>query len=625
VRFFEQVIKRPVLTTAILIAIVGLAAHALIGLGIGVDPGLGRPAISISVPYSGVSTATVEREVVRPIERRVAGIPGIVRSEATARDDQGRVTLYFDFASDLHRAFQSIYDSVAVVRRELPIQAGEPVITHDDRRGPVLGPLGLVLTPMMLLGLALAIGILMDDAIVVRESIVRHRQVGTDSPATSTGRPATPVATVVLGTLATIAVVGPLAHTGGVAGNLLSALAITFIVATLVSSLSSVTFVPFLSRGARARRERGRRAHVTSLKRVDLWFDAAIDRYHELLASVLNHRRRTAAVAAVLLAMVAAIRSATGTVEMIPAPHPPQSPTEPADSSDTLVDLEIRGPDSRTLVGLGQHIAEESMTVPGIHGISVWPTVTTAEGPAEIDHLDTIRVAHVRLRIPETSAHDILSDLTDRLALIPLPPGYRLTQSGDIVDRNDMFRRVAEALGLSAAIVYLLLAIRWRSVAEPLAVLAALPLVLIGVLGATLITGATVNLFTLVGAGFCMALLVRHATPLIETARARLAHDLSMRVSLIEAARVRFRPVVAATIAVLAWMIPVAFTGGASAGPYRALGIAVIGGTIASVVTTLLIVPMLYSAVGDLRERGLVWLSTLRSVSSSVLPLEPGD
>src|SRR5262249_22093966 len=70
--------------------------------------------------------------------RRIAGIGGIVRTEASARDGVGRVAIYFDFASDLRRAHQAVHDSVAAVRRELPNQADEPVITQGDRGGPVV-------------------------------------------------------------------------------------------------------------------------------------------------------------------------------------------------------------------------------------------------------------------------------------------------------------------------------------------------------------------------------------------------------------------------------------------------------------------------------------------------------
>jgi len=306
VRFFNQIIKRPVVTIAILIAIVALAARALTGLEPGVDPAPGRPAISISVRYSGASPAVVEREVVRPIERRIAGIAGIVRTEATAREEQGRVAIYFDFARDLHRAFQAIHDSVAAARRELPNQADEPVISQGDRGGPVAislapgrptphleaigfelllgagfallaflcvvrswrsalvvalsvsttalgtaaaaGLLGLSLTPMMLLGLALAVGLSIDDVIVVRESIVRQSELGSDLPAAIVRGTGAMAGLLGVGALTTMAIFVPLTSAGGMAGSLLATVALTIVDGALASWLVSMSVVPALSR-----------------------------------------------------------------------------------------------------------------------------------------------------------------------------------------------------------------------------------------------------------------------------------------------------------------------------------------------------------------------------------------
>ncbi|HEX5076420.1 MAG TPA: efflux RND transporter permease subunit [Gemmatimonadaceae bacterium] len=115
VRFFDRITHRPAVTIAAVLATVAVGVHALIGLERSVDSGLGRPAIGITVRYSGAFPRDVERQVVRSIERRVSGVRGIVRTEATAEEGIGRVVVYFDSPRQLERAARAIGDSVAAV------------------------------------------------------------------------------------------------------------------------------------------------------------------------------------------------------------------------------------------------------------------------------------------------------------------------------------------------------------------------------------------------------------------------------------------------------------------------------------------------------------------------------
>ena len=126
VRFFDRIIHRPAVTIAAVLATVAVGARALVGLERSVDPGLGRPAIGITVRYSSALPGDVEREVVRPIERRVAGVRGTVRTEATAQAGVGRVVVYFDYLRQLEGASRSVRDSVDAARRELPPGAEAP-------------------------------------------------------------------------------------------------------------------------------------------------------------------------------------------------------------------------------------------------------------------------------------------------------------------------------------------------------------------------------------------------------------------------------------------------------------------------------------------------------------------
>ena len=131
-RFFDRVTNRPAVTLAAVLATVAVGARALIGLESSIDPGLRHPAIGITARYSGALPGDVERKVVRPIERRVAGVRGAVRTEATAQEGVGRVVVYFDYLRQPEGASRSLRDSVDAARRELPPGADAPVISRID-------------------------------------------------------------------------------------------------------------------------------------------------------------------------------------------------------------------------------------------------------------------------------------------------------------------------------------------------------------------------------------------------------------------------------------------------------------------------------------------------------------
>ena len=133
VRFFDRIILRPAVTIAAVLATVAVGARALVGLERSVDPGLGRPAIGITVRYSGALPSDVEREVVRRLERRVSGVRGIVRTEATAQEGVGRVVVYFDYLRQLERASLAVQDSVDAARRELPPGTAAPSSANRAR------------------------------------------------------------------------------------------------------------------------------------------------------------------------------------------------------------------------------------------------------------------------------------------------------------------------------------------------------------------------------------------------------------------------------------------------------------------------------------------------------------
>jgi HAE1 family hydrophobic/amphiphilic exporter-1 len=253
--------------------------------------------------------------------------------------------------------------------------------------------------------------------------------------------------------------------------------------------------------------------------------------------------------------------------------------------------------------------------------------ISEGVGPAQIDHLDRDRLITVQANVDGRPLGDVTKSIDERLATIPLPAGYRITQGGDAADQDEVFGRIFSALGIAVLLMYLVLVMQFGSFLDPFAILLSLPLSLIGVVGGLLVTGDSLNLLSLIGVILLMGIVAKNAILLVDFAKHRRSQGVSLRVALIEAGRVRLRPILMTTFALVAGMIPVAVGGGEGGDFYAPLGRAVIGGTLTSTLLTLLVVPTFYEVLDESRERVRGWITALRSRlgSSHAAAMEAGD
>ena len=205
-------------------------------------------------------------------------------------------------------------------------------------------------------------------------------------------------------------------------------------------------------------------------------------------------------------------------------------------------------------------------------------------------------------------------------------PGRRITQGGDAADQDEVFGRIFSALGIAVLLMYLVLVMQFGSFLDPFAILLSLPLSLIGVVGGLLLTGDSLNLLSLIGVILLMGIVAKNAILLVDFAKHRRTQGATLRVALIEAGRVRLRPILMTTFALVAGMIPVAMGGGEGGDFYAPLGRAVIGGTLTSTFLTLLVVPTFYEVLDESRERVRGWIGQLKErMNSRLEPAEAGD
>ena len=229
--------------------------------------------------------------------------------------------------------------------------------------------------------------------------------------------------------------------------------------------------------------------------------------------------------------------------------------------------------------------------------------VTPSIGPARIDHLDRERVVSIQANTEGRPLSEVVSDIMARVPqTVTLPPGYTLTQGGETEAQTEVFTQTITALGVAVMLMYFVLVVQFGSFLDPLAILLSLPLSLIGVMGGLALTGHTLNIMSMMGVILLMGIVAKNAILLIDFAKWSEEAGMERREALIQAGRVRLRPILMTTFALIAGMIPVAL-GGGEGGDFRApLGIAVIGGVITSTLLTLLVIPTVYEILADTRD-----------------------
>ncbi len=209
--------------------------------------------------------------------------------------------------------------------------------------------------------------------------------------------------------------------------------------------------------------------------------------------------------------------------------------------------------------------------------------VTLEQAPAQIDHLDRTRVVTLEANTEGRPLSDVTQAMKEKLAGITMPPGYTVTEGGWNQEQNETYASIFTALGIAVLLMYLILVVQFGSFLDPLAILVSLPLSLIGVVVALIATGDTLNIMSLMGVMLLMGIVAKNSILLIDFAKwAREEQGMSLRDALIKAGRIRLRPILMTTFALIAGMLPVALGAGEGADFNAPLGRAVIGGVITS-------------------------------------------
>ena len=259
----------------------------------------------------------------------------------------------------------------------------------------------------------------------------------------------------------------------------------------------------------------------------------------------------------------------------------------------------------------------ERLAVPGSRGPVMLGQVATVEiagGPAVIDRYDRQRNVNFEIELSGQPLGDVTQAVQRLPALRDLPPGVRIVEVGDAEVMGELFASFGLAMMVGVLCIYIVLVLLFKGFLHPITILVALPLSLGGAFVGLLLADKSFSMPSLIGLIMLMGIATKNSILLVEYAtearRGRPAHDgqpavppMSRRDALLDACHKRARPIVMTTIAMGAGMLPIAAGWGAADSSFRSpMAIAVIGGLITSTVLSLLVVPVVYTLLDDLRD-----------------------
>ena len=226
--------------------------------------------------------------------------------------------------------------------------------------------------------------------------------------------------------------------------------------------------------------------------------------------------------------------------------------------------------------------------------------VRAGVGPQQIERRQLEQQVQIRAGVlPGYAMGDVANEVEAAIDRIGLPPGYHAVFTGDVQNLAETKGYVLGALGLAVIFIYLILASLFGSFLQPLAIMLALPLSFIGVVLALLLTHGNMNVMTMIGIIMLMGLVTKNGILLVDFTNQLRTTGHDRVTALLDAGRIRLRPIIMTTVAMIFGMLPLALALGAGAEARAPMARAVIGGLMTSTLLTLFVVPVMYTILDD--------------------------
>lgn len=265
---------------------------------------------------------------------------------------------------------------------------------------------------------------------------------------------------------------------------------------------------------------------------------------------------------------------------------------------DRKIDVVVRYPEDR-------RYSRETLEGIRVSGVPIRELVTIrdAVGPSEVHREDQARVIPVYADVVDGGLDQAIADVDAVLTSLPISPDVRWDVGGENEEMRRSFRDLAFAFGLALILVYMILAAQFESFVHPLTILISVPLALVGAVAALVISGQGLNTMSLIGAVILVGIVVNDAIVKVDFINQARRSGRSLRDAIVEAGRVRLRPIVMTTVTTVLGLLPMALGIGRGSDLRAPLAIAVIGGLLVATALTLIVVPVVYQTVETARSR----------------------
>jgi hydrophobic/amphiphilic exporter-1 (mainly G- bacteria), HAE1 family len=228
--------------------------------------------------------------------------------------------------------------------------------------------------------------------------------------------------------------------------------------------------------------------------------------------------------------------------------------------------------------------------------------ISETTGSNQINRRDLMREVAINANAYGRTAGEVSTDIQKVMETLPFPAGYRYQFGGSTKNMNESFGYAVSALAMAIIFIYMILASQFKSFLQPVALMTSLPLTLIGVVLALMAFRSALSMFSVIGVVMLMGLVTKNAILLVDFAIRATEEGMERQEALLMAAKVRLRPILMTTLAMIFGMIPLAFALSEGSEQRAPMGQAVIGGVITSSLLTLVVVPVMYCYMDDLAQ-----------------------
>jgi len=234
-----------------------------------------------------------------------------------------------------------------------------------------------------------------------------------------------------------------------------------------------------------------------------------------------------------------------------------------------------------------------------LEGVPIRELVTAREGygPVEIRRTEQNRTVQVLAEVRGGGIASAVEAVEAAVADVRLPTLTALRVGGENEEMRESFRSLLFAFGLALFLVFLIMAAKFESLIQPIVVLVSVPLASIGAVAALALTGDGLNAMSGIGLVILIGIVVNDAIIKVDFINQKRAEGATKRHAILEAGRLRLRPILMTTVTTVFGLLPMALGWGAGADLRAPLAVTVIGGLISATFLTLIVVPVAYSIV----------------------------